>query len=154
MNYLEYYESFYKYTQALNELRRKKNKLTDIILEMLSVTSKIRDNDITPQYVTDNKMLSLTAIKLDLEEQIKIHQELVKDLEIQKNKDEIDLRKFAELKSADIKDKIYVMYYLDSYKVGYISRKLDYSNSHVYNLLSEIKKSLMIKKQELKNHKK
>ena len=140
MNYIEYHEIYYKFVQTKNKLRKIQNKIEDIMLKMISTSSQIKDT-ITDNKNISNKMLELTTKKIDLENEEKLQIELLDRIIIQRNNAEIELRDTAKHSNTDIKNKVYVMYYLDYYKVGYIAKKLGYSSSYIYNLLSEIKKT-------------
>ena len=85
----------------------------------------------------NDKMLQLTAKKIELESK----EELVKALLIvrtnQKNDAEEELRKSKELK-----DQVYLLYYLDHIRPREIAQKINFVTSYIYNLLGEIKEDI------------
>ena len=133
MNYKEYYETYYNYKQAKNKLHKIQNDKADIINSMMSIVSQMRDISVHSSNSND-KMLSLTAKKIDLEAQ----EELAKNLlelrkEIMRDA-EVELRK-----SKDLKDLIYIKYYLEHIRAKELSRQLNFARSYIYNILGIIK---------------
>ncbi len=133
MDYKEYYETYYNYRQAKNDLHKLENNIADIISCLISTTSKMRD-DVSKGSNTNDKMLQLTAKKIELESQEDLQVELLRTREKQKNDAESELRK-----SKDLKDIVYVKYYIDHIRPKEISRQLNFARSYIYNLLGEIK---------------
>ncbi len=136
MNYIDYYETYYNYRQAKNDLHNLQNEIADIINCLISTTSKMSD-EIGSGSKANDKMLQLTAKKIELESK----EELVKALLIvrtnQKNDAEEELRKSKELK-----DQVYLLYYLDHIRPREIAQKLNFVTSYIYNLLGEIKEDI------------
>ena len=118
MNYKEYYESVYNYRQAVSKLHKIQNKLSDIINSMLSTTAQMKDNLGSSRASSNDKMLSLTAKKIELEAQEELR------------------------KSKDTKDKVYIMFFIDHSTVSEIALVLNYGKSYIYDVLSEIKRTL------------
>lgn len=137
MDYKEYYETYYNYRKAKNKLHRIQNDIADVINAMLSVTAKMKD-DIGRGSNTNDKMLSLTAKKIDLEGQEVIAKELLSVREKQKNDAEKEFRDNAS-KTKDVKDVIYIKYFIDHIKPKTISSQLAYSTSYVYDILNQIR---------------
>ena len=133
MDYKEYYETYYNYRQAKNDLHKLENNIADIISCLISTTSKMRD-DVSRVSNTNDKMLQLTAKKIELESQEDLQVELLRTREKQKNDAESELRK-----SKDLKDIVYVKYYIDHIRPKEISKQLNFARSCIYNLLGEIK---------------
>jgi len=137
MNYKEYYESVYNYRQAVSKLHKIQNKLSDIINSMLSTTAQMKDNIGSSRASSNDKMLSLTAKKIELEAQEELAKELVEMHNKRKLSDEEELRK-----SKDTKDKVYIMFFIDHSTVSEIALVLNYGKSYIYDVLSEIKRTL------------
>lgn len=137
MNYKEYYETYYNYRQAIYKLHKIQNKLFDIINAMLSTTAQMKEDVGSSRSNSNDKMLSLTAKKIELEAQEVLAKELVEMHNKRRISDEEELRK-----SKDTKDIVYIMYFIDHLKVSDISRKLNYVKSYIYNVLSEIRKAI------------
>ena len=133
MNYKEYYETYYNYKQAKNDLHKLENNLVDVISLLISTTSKLKD-DVSRLSNNNDKLLSLTAKKIELESQEELQKELLKTREKQKNDAEVDLRK-----SVNLKDIVYVKYYLDHKRPREIAKQLNFARSYIYNILTEIK---------------
>lgn len=137
MNYKEYYETYYNYRQAKNKLHKIQNDIADIITGLLSTASQMKDV-VTNSSNANDKMLELTAKKIELEAKEELAKELLKIREKQKNDDEKELRKSVE-KSKDIKDTIYIKYFIDHIKPKTIAMQLSYSTSYIYDILSQIR---------------
>lgn len=137
MDYKEYYETYYNYRQAINKLHKIQNKLFDVINAMLSTTAKMKENVGGSRSNSNDKMLSLTAKKIELEAQEELAKELVDMNNKRRISDEEELRK-----STETKDKVYIMYYIEHLKVSDIARKLNYGKSYIYDILSDIKKNI------------
>lgn len=138
MNYKEYYETYYNYRQAINKLHKIQNKLSDIINAMLSTTAQMKEDVVGGSKSNSNdKMLSLTAKKIELEAQEELAKELVDMHNKRRLSDEEELRK-----SKDTKDKVYIMYFIEHSKVNDIARVLNYGKSYIYDVLSEIRKAI------------
>lgn len=133
MNYEEYYEIYYNYKKAKNDLHKLQNNIVDIIGCLMSTTSKIKD-DINTCNNGNDKILNLTAKKIELENQEKLAKDLLKVRVEQKKDAEIELRK-----SGDLKDIVYVKYFIDHIKPKEISKQLNFARSYIYNLLAELK---------------
>ena len=133
MDYKEYYETYYNYRQAKNDLHKLQNNIADVISCLISTTSKMKD-DVSKSSNTNDKILTLTAKKIELESQEDLQVELLRTREKQKNDAESELRK-----SKDLKDIVYVKYYIDHIRPKEISRQLNFARSYIYNLLGEIK---------------
>jgi len=137
MNYKEYYETYYNYRQAIFKLHKIQNKLFDIINAMLSTTAQMKEDVGSSRSNSNDKMLSLTAKKIELEAQEVLAKELVEMHNKRRISDEEELRK-----SKDTKDKVYIMYFIEHQKVNDISRDLNYGKSYIYDVLSEIRKTI------------
>ena len=149
MNYKEYYETYYNYRKAKNKLHKLQNDIADIINSLLSVTSQMKEV-VTNGSGENDKMLELTAKKIELESQLVLAKELLEVREIQKKEDEIELRKNAK-ETKDAKDNIYIKYFIDHIKPKDISSQLSYSTSYVYDILAQIRQYIS---QYDKEHKK
>ena len=101
MNYKEYYEVYYNYRRTKNDLHKLQNDLADVISCLISTTSKIKD-DVGKNSSINDKILTLTAKKIELEGQEELAKDLLKIRMEQKNNAELELRK-----STDLKDIIY-----------------------------------------------
>ena len=134
MNYIEYHELECRKQKILNTIYKFENKLDDITLEILSCTSKFQENAISKNVCASDKTGSLLSKKIDLEDQISRLREFLIKLDTR-----IAEAKLLLKKSKDIKDIIYVLYYLDRYKPSKIAINLAYSRSYIYNLITEIK---------------
>lgn len=137
MNYKEYYETYYNYRQAKNKLHKIQNDIADTISAMLSVTSQMKEDN-TKGSTSNDKLLLLTAKKIDLEGKEVLAMELFKMREKQKNDAEKELRKNVEIVK-DIKDTIYLNYYIDHIKAKQIVSKMNYSVSYIYSIITEIR---------------
>ncbi len=137
MDYKEYYETYYNYRQAKNKLHKIQNDIADIITGLLSTASQMKDV-VTNSSNANDKMLELTAKKIELEAKEELAKELLKIREKQKNDDEKELRKSVE-KSKDIKDTVYIKYFIDYIKPKTIAMQLSYSTSYIYDILSQIR---------------
>ena len=133
MDYKEYYEIYYNYKKAKNDLHKLENKIADVISSLISTTSKMRD-DVNKGSNSNDKMLQLTAKKIELESQLKLAKDLLKIRTEQKNNAEMELRK-----SKDLKDIIYIKYFIDHIRPIDIAKDLEFARSYIYNLLAEIK---------------
>ena len=133
MDYKEYYETYYNYKKAKNDLHKLENKIADVISSLMSTTSKMRA-DVSNGSNINDKMLQLTAKKMELESQEDLQVELLKTREKQKNDAESELRK-----SKDLKDIVYIKYFIDHIRPKEISKQLNFARSYIYNLLGEIK---------------
>lgn len=133
MNYKEYYVIYYNYKKAKNDLHKLQNQIADVISCLMSTTSHIKD-DVNLSNNNNDKMLQLTAKKIELESQKDLAKKLLILRLEQKNDAEIELRK-----SKDLKDRIYVMFFIEHLKPKDISQQLSFARSYIYNLLAEIK---------------
>ena len=133
MDYKEYYEIYCDYKKAKNDLHKLQNDIADIISCLISTTSKMKD-DVSKGNNTNDKILQLTAKKIELESQEELQKELLITREKQKNDAELELRK-----SKDLKDIIYVKFYIDHVRVKEISRQLSFARSYIYDILTIIK---------------
>lgn len=133
MNYKEYYETYYNYRQAKNKLHKIQNEKADVINSMMSVVSQMKDV-VNHSSNSNDKMLLLTGKKIDLEAQEKLAKGLLDVREEQRKEAEDELRK-----SKDLKDIIYVKYYIDHIRVKDIAKQLIFARSYIYNILTPIK---------------
>ena len=133
MDYKEYYETYYNYRQAKNDLHKLQNNIADVISCLISTTSKMKD-DVSKSSNTNDKILTLTAKKIELESQEQLAKDLLKIRTEQKNDAEFELRK-----STDLKDIVYVKYYIDHIRPKEISKTLNFARSYIYNLLGDIR---------------
>ncbi len=133
MDYKEYYETYYNYRQAKNDLHKLQNNIADVISCLISTTSKMKD-DVSKSSNTNDKILTLTAKKIELESQEQLAKDLLKIRTEQKNDAEFELRK-----STDLKDVVYVKYYIDHIRPKEISKTLNFARSYIYNLLGDIR---------------
>ena len=133
MNYLEYYDIYCSYKKAKRDLFEIQNNIADAISSLLSITSQLKDDVISNSNVND-KIATLTAKKIELESQQELARDLLNVRTEQKNKAEIELRE-----SINLKDIIYVKYYIDHKQPKEISKSLNFAKSYIYNLLNEIK---------------
>ncbi len=133
MDYKEYYEIYYNYKQVKNDLHKLQNNIADVISCLISTTSKMRD-DVSKSSNTNDKILTLTAKKIELESQEQLAKDLLKIRTEQKNDAEFELRK-----STDLKDIVYVKYYIDHIRPKEISKTLNFARSYIYNLLGDIR---------------
>lgn len=141
MNYKEYYESYYNYKKAKIKLRKIQNKITSIINSLLSITSQIKENATDISHNND-KMSELIAKKSEFEEEEALALDLLSITEKRKNKAEQELRQ-STVKSNDIRDLIYIKYYIEHCDPKTISFQLSFSKSYVYKVLNEIKEFIV-----------
>ena len=134
MDYKEYYEIYYNYRQAKTDLHKLENKIADVISCLISTTSRMKDDGSNKGNNTNDKMLQLTARKIELESQEDLQIELLRTREKQKYDAEMELRK-----SNDLKDIVYVKYYIDHIRPKEISKTLNFARSYIYNLLGDIR---------------
>lgn len=132
MNYKEYYVIYYNYRKAKNDLHKLQNNIADVISCLMSTTSHFKD--VITISKDNDKILQLTAKKIELENQKDLAKKLLILRVEQKNDAEIELRK-----SKDLKDRIYVMFFIEHLKPKDISQQLSFARSYIYNLLAEIK---------------
>lgn len=148
MDYKKYYEIYYSYRQAKNDLYKLQNDIADIITNLMSTSYKLRDN-ISICNNNNDKILQLTAKKIEIENQLKLAKDLLKIRTEQKSSAEIELKK-----STDSKDIIYVKFYIEHMKPIEISKQLNFARSYIYNLLDEIKAYISNYDKNIKNSRK
>lgn len=137
MDYKEYYKTYYNYRDAKNKLHKIQNDIAEVINNMLSITAQMKD-DVGSSNSHNDKMLSLTAKKIDLEGQEKLAKELLIRMTRQKEEDEEELITNAT-KSHDTISIIYIKYYIDHIKPKDIASQMAYSLSYIYDVLGQIK---------------
>ena len=133
MDYKEYHEIYYKFRQSKNDLKKIQNKIEDIIIKLISINSEIKDT-ISDKNEYNDRLLELTAKKLDLEIEEKKIKELVFRRKKAKEEAEIELRN-----SKNEKDIIYTKYYIDHLKVRDIAILISYTREYTYDLLNKIR---------------
>lgn len=136
MNYKEFYDIYFDYKQSKNNLKKIQNDLADIINEMLKITYQMKEDN-SKKNTSNDKSLLLTAKKIELEQKRKLAIELCMLREKQKDDAEIELRK-----SVDLKDIIYVKYYIEHMRPTQISNELNFVRSYIYDILNIIKEEI------------
>ena len=150
MDYKEYHKTYYNFKRVKNKLHRIEDELADVINALLSVTSQIKDVVSFGGFAND-KMLSLTTRKDELEQQ----EQLARDLLRVREKQNIDAEKELR-KSKDSKDIIYYRYFIDHIKVKDISKEIPLAREYTYELLKQIRADISKIEQDIreKNNKK
>lgn len=134
--YEKYHKSWYLMILSQKDLEDSQSKLDQIEEELVKTTISMK-SDITGKGGFSDKMASLIAKKIDLEDIIKAQKTLYNTRKKRMKK------KLRELKaSEDIMDVIYRRKFIDKEKVKNIARGVHFSREYTYDLISKIRRNI------------
>ena len=133
MDYKQYHEAYFKLIKVKNKIKKINQKIENIILELVSTTSKLKDEPVSTNS-NQNKILELTSQKIDLEKKREYLKELLAIRTQEKNQAELELKA-----SKDYNDIIYYSYFINHKRVKDIAREIAFTREYTYDLLHQIK---------------
>ena len=134
--YEKYHRSWYLMILSQRDLEDSQSKLDQIEEELVKTTISMK-SDITGTGGFSDKMASLIAKKVDLEDIIKAQRTLYNT---RKKRMKKDLRKLKV--SDDVMDVIYRRKFVDKEKVKNIARGVNFSREYTYDLISKIRSKI------------
>lgn len=134
--YEKYHRCWYLMILSQRDLEDSQSKLDQIEEELVKTTISMK-SDITGKGGFSDKMASLIAKKVDLEDIIKAQKTL---FNTRKKRMKKYLRKLKE--SEDIMDVIYRLKFIDKEKVKNIARGVHFSREYTYELISRIRRKI------------
>ena len=143
--YEKYHRCWYLMILSQRDLEDSQSKLDQIEEELVKTTISMK-SDITGKGGFSDKMASLIAKKVDLEDIIKAQKTL---FNTRKKKMKKELRKLKE--SNDIMDVIYRRKFVDKEKVKNIARGVNFSREYTYDLISKIRRKINEIQDELRS---
>lgn len=143
--YEKYHRCWYLMILSQRDLEESQSKLDQIEEELVKTTISMK-SDITGKGGFSDKMASLIAKKVDLEDIIKAQKTL---FNIRKKRMKKELRKLKE--SNDIMDVIYRRKFVDKEKVKNIARGVNFSREYTYDLISKIRRKINEIQDELRS---
>lgn len=134
--FLEYHEILKQYKEANKNYQNALDKKAELFYNTQPGAVKVKDivHHISP---TSDKYLNYSADLQIIESELENARNILGVRELQLKLKEKELRE-----SKEIKDIIYLMYYIEKRKVKHICYKTNYGKSRVYKLIDEIKKIL------------
>lgn len=143
--YEKYHRCWYLMILSQRDLEDSQSKLDQIEEELVKTTISMK-SDITGKGGFSDKMASLIAKKVDLEDIIKAQKAL---FNTRKKRMKKELRKLKE--SNDIMDVIYRRKFVDKEKVKNIARGVNFSREYTYDLISKIRRKINEIQDELRS---
>lgn len=143
--YEKYHRCWYLMILSQRDLEESQSKLDQIEEELVKTTISMK-SDITGKGGFSDKMASLIAKKVDLEDIIKAQKTL---FNTRKKRMKKELRKLKE--SNDIMDVIYRRKFVDKEKVKNIARGVNFSREYTYDLISKIRRKINEIQDELRS---
>ncbi len=143
--YEKYHRCWYLMILSQRDLEDSQSKLDQIEEELVKKTISMK-SDITGKGGFSDKMASLIAKKVDLEDIIKAQKTL---FNTRKKRMKKELRKLKE--SNDIMDVIYRRKFVDKEKVKNIARGVNFSREYTYDLISKIRRKINEIQDELRS---
>ena len=143
--YEKYHRCWYLMILSQRDLEDSQSKLDQIEEELVKTTISMK-SDITGKGGFSDKMASLIAKKVDLEDIIKAQKTLLNN---NKKRMKKELRKLKE--SNDIMDVIYRRKFVDKEKVKNIARGVNFSREYTYDLISKIRRKINEIQDELRS---
>lgn len=134
--YEKYHRSWYLMILAQRNLEDSQSKMDQIEEELVKTTIAMK-SDITGKGGFSDKMASLIAKKVDLEDIIKAQNTL---FNTRKKRMKKELRKLRT--STDVMDVIYRRKFIDKEKVKNIARGVNFSREYTYELISRIRRKI------------
>lgn len=134
--YEKYHRSWYLMILAQRNLEDSQSKMDQIEEELVKTTIAMK-SDITGKGGFSDKMASLIAKKVDLEDIIKAQKTL---FNTRKKRMKKELRRLKE--STDVMDVIYRRKFIDKEKVKNIARGVNFSREYTYELISRIRRKI------------
>lgn len=134
--YEKYHRSWYLMILAQRYLEDSQSKMDQIEEELVKTTIAMK-SDITGKGSFSDKMASLIAKKVDLEDIIKAQKTL---FNTRKKRMKKELRRLKE--STDVMDVIYRRKFIDKEKVKNIARGVNFSREYTYELISRIRRKI------------
>lgn len=146
--YRDYHRLWYLMILSKKDLEYYELKLDHILEELTKTTTNLKQNLSNGSNFSD-KIGTLTASKIDLEEIIKTQQQLLNFRTTRVN------QKLEDLKvSEDINDKIYVKKFIEKLKTREIAIIISYTREYTYQLISKIREEIIkIQDDEKENYK-
>lgn len=143
--YEKYHRSWYLMILAQRNLEDSQSKIDQIEEELVKTTISMK-SDITGKGGFSDKMASLIAKKVDLEDIIKAQKTL---FNTRKKRMKKELRKLRA--STDVMDVIYRRKFIDKEKVKNIARGVNFSREYTYELISRIRRKINEIQDDLRN---
>lgn len=143
--YEKYHRCWYLMILSQRDLEDSQSKLDQIEEKLVKTTISMK-SDITGKGGFSDKMASLIAKKVDLEDIIKAQKTL---FNTRKKRMKKELRKLKE--SNDIMDVIYRRKFVDKEKVKNIARGVNFSREYTYDLISKIRRKINEIQDELRS---
>ena len=134
--YEKYHRCWYLMILSQRDLEDSQSKLDQIEEELVKTTISMK-SDITGKGGFSDKMASLIAKKVDLEDIIKAQKTL---FNTRKKRMKKSLKKLKE--SDDVMDVIYRLKFIDKEKVKNIARGVHFSREYTYELISRIRRKI------------
>lgn len=134
--YEKYHRSWYLMILAQRNLEDSQSKMDQIEEELVKTTIAMK-SDIIGKGGFSDKMASLIAKKVDLEDIIKAQKTL---FNTRKKRMKKELRRLKE--STDVMDVIYRRKFIDKEKVKNIARGVNFSREYTYELISRIRRKI------------
>ena len=134
--YEKYHRCWYLMILSQRDLEDSQSKLDQIEEELVKTTISMK-SDITGKGGFSDKMASLIAKKVDLEDIIKAQKTL---FNTRKKRMKKSLKKLKE--SDDVMDVIYRLKFIDKEKVKNIARGVHFSREYTYELISKIRRKI------------
>lgn len=142
--YEKYHRCWYLMILSQRDLEDSQSKLDQIEEELVKTTISMK-SDITGKGGFSDKMASLIAKKVDLEDIIKAQKTLFNTRKKRMKK------KLKELKASDdIMDVIYRRKFIDKEKVKEIARGVHFTREYTYDLISKIRRKISEIQDELR----
>ena len=143
--YEKYHRCWYLMILSQRDLEDSQSKLDQIEEKLVKTTISMK-SDITGKGGFSDKIASLIAKKVDLEDIIKAQKTL---FNTRKKRMKKELRKLKE--SNDIMDVIYRRKFVDKEKVKNIARGVNFSREYTYDLISKIRRKINEIQDELRS---
>lgn len=142
--YEKYHRCWYLMILSQRDLEDSQSKLDQIEEELVKTTISMK-SDITGKGGFSDKMASLIAKKVDLEDIIKAQKTL---FNTRKKRMKKSLKKLKE--SDDVMDVIYRLKFIDKEKVKNIARGVHFSREYTYELISRIRRKINVIQDDLR----
>lgn len=134
--YKEYHECWYLMILSKRDLESLLSKRDNILSELAKTASELKDTNVNSSKASD-KMGSLIASKIDLEDVIKYQQLL-----FESRKERAD-KKLEDLKlSKELDDIIYLLKYVSKFKTKEVAKVISYTREYTYELISNIRNEM------------
>jgi len=134
--YKEYHELWYLMILSKRDLETLLSKKDSILSELAKTASELKDTNVNSSKSSD-KMVSLIAAKIDLEDVIKYQQVL-----FESRKERVE-KKLEDLKqSKELNDIIYLLKYVSKFKTKEVSKIINYTREYTYELISNIRNEM------------